>query len=179
MDRNFETYTGWKKDLIKLCKEFDKNYVKHMGSKGCYKEMAEIHESSMKPLKFLIDANVNFHNLELMINAKKEVPEFRRVALEEQFCKHLTGVCEIFKTYGEVKDHFDIKQMLKVLKIEDWQSCTPFWYILTPLNNAITIVRKTLLQQHKLGHLRVKYIVEHNDALQKETIDMIKKDMVS
>ena len=43
MERTFETYQGWKKELIKFCKEFDKNYVKHMGSKGAYQEMNTLH----------------------------------------------------------------------------------------------------------------------------------------
>ena len=32
------------------------------------------------------------------------VPEFRGIALEEQFCKHLTEICRIFKEFGELKD---------------------------------------------------------------------------
>jgi len=36
-------------------------------------------------------------------------PTFRFDALEEEFSKFLTGVCEIFREYGDLKDHFDIK----------------------------------------------------------------------
>jgi len=35
-----------------------------------------------------------------MIAEKKEIPEFRITALEEQFCLKLTSVCEIFKEFG-------------------------------------------------------------------------------
>ena len=115
---NFETYSAWKKELMKMLKEWDKAYNKHM--KAIYPEMNKIHMDAMKPLTDLITANLNFHNLELMEKDKKEVPEFRRQALEEQFCKHLTHVCTIFKEYGELKDHFHIKQMMSVLKIKDW-----------------------------------------------------------
>jgi len=59
-NRAFDSYMGWKKDLVKLCKEWDKIYVKHSSSKGSYKEMAEMHTSGMKPLTQLIDANLNF-----------------------------------------------------------------------------------------------------------------------
>jgi hypothetical protein len=45
----------------------------------------------------------------MMIKDKKDVPEFRVVALEEQFCLRLTGICEIFKDFGSLEDHFDIK----------------------------------------------------------------------
>jgi uncharacterized cupin superfamily protein len=44
-----------------------------------------------------------------MIQQKREVPEFRLLALETEFCTFLTGICDIFKDYGELKDHFDIK----------------------------------------------------------------------
>ena len=57
MERTFETYQGWKKELIKFLKEFDKNYVKHMGSKGAYSEMNSLHVTAMKPLVLLTAAN--------------------------------------------------------------------------------------------------------------------------
>lgn len=40
-----DTYVQWKKDLIKLIKEWDKNYCKHQKSR--YKEMAELHKTCM------------------------------------------------------------------------------------------------------------------------------------
>ena len=114
---------SWKKDLAKLCKEWDKNYVKH--SKSIYPEMNAIHMSAMKPLQQLIDSNYNFHCLEQMMASKDyktlQPPTFRFDALEEEFSKFLTGVCEIFREYGDLKDHFDIKQMLYILKIEGWK----------------------------------------------------------
>merc|ERR1711871_547137 len=100
MTCTFETFGGWKKDLIKFCKEWDKLYVKHI--KGTYPEMNGHHMAAMKPLTQLIDANLNFHHLEEMEKNKKEypdVPAFRHQALDEEFCKFLTGVCEIFKDY--------------------------------------------------------------------------------
>ena len=105
----FDTYTSWKKDLTKLLKEFDKYYVKHSSNKGTYSEVNNIHESTMKPLMDLILANANFHKLENMIKSKMVVPEFRHDALEEEFCKFMTGICDIFKTYGTLVDHYDIK----------------------------------------------------------------------
>ena len=41
MDLSSETYTSWKKDLLKACKEWDKLYVKHI--KAVYPEMNGIH----------------------------------------------------------------------------------------------------------------------------------------
>jgi hypothetical protein len=57
----FDTYIPWKKELVKMCKEFDKFYVKHSSKKGSYEELNNIHESAMKPLMELIIANTNFH----------------------------------------------------------------------------------------------------------------------
>ena len=94
--RTADTYLSWKKELIKLLKDWDKNYVKHMGAKGTYKEMNELHMNAMKPLSELVESNFNFHNLENMIakpNNPVPVPDFRRQALEEKFCQKLTGVC--------------------------------------------------------------------------------------
>jgi len=84
-------------------KEWDKYYVKHSGSKGASGEMNNIHMAAMKPLTDLIGANNNYHNLETMVtkgNNGISVPDFRKAALEEQFCVKLTNVCNIFKTYG-------------------------------------------------------------------------------
>ena len=91
MNRTFENYTTWKKDLVKILKEWDKVYVKHI--KTSYPEMSANHAKAMLPLTNLIESNLNFHKLELMIAAKEEVPEFRFKALEEEFCKFFTGVC--------------------------------------------------------------------------------------
>mgnify|MGYP001211618623 CR=1 FL=1 len=70
MNLTFETFTSWKKDLIKFCKEWDKLYVKHI--KGTYPEMNGHHTKAMLPLANLVEANVNFHNLENMEKNKKE-----------------------------------------------------------------------------------------------------------
>ena len=103
-----DTYLGWKKELMKLCKEFDKYYVKHSSNKGTYSEINEIHVKTMQPLMDLINANLNFYRLENMIKAKMEVPGFRHKALEDEFSKFTTGICDIFKTYGTLMDHYNI-----------------------------------------------------------------------
>jgi hypothetical protein len=103
-----DTYGTWKKDLLKLCKEFDKLYVKHSSKKGCYEEINHIHESTMKPLMELINANLNFYRLENMVKQKMEVPDFRFKALEAEFSKFMTDICDIFKTYGTLVDHYNI-----------------------------------------------------------------------
>jgi hypothetical protein len=79
--------------------------------------MSAIHATAMKPLTQLLDSNLNFHKLELMMQQKIDVDEFRYNALESEFCKFFTGICEIFKEFGDLKNHFNIPQMLKTMKI--------------------------------------------------------------
>ena len=74
-------------------------------------------------------------------------------------------------------DHFDIKQMLHILKVEDWENIRPFKHILTPLNDAVINTRKNLLKKHADGHLFMKYIIENNENLKKAVVDMVKKDV--
>ena len=84
--------------------------MKHQKAK-IYDDMASIHTRAMQPLSDLIAANRNFHLLEKMIIAKETVPEFRFKALEEKFVIHMTGVCDIFKLYGEkrIEEHYDLR----------------------------------------------------------------------
>lgn len=65
-----------------------------------------------------------------------------------------------------MKEHpFDIKQLVKTLKIKNWRESIPFRYYLTPLFDALTKVRNELLRMNKVGHLLIKYIVEDNEEL--------------
>lgn len=68
----YNNYTAWKKEIVKMCKEWDKAYLKHV--KSFYAEMNTIHQTAMKPLMDLITANRNLYNLEQMIKNKKDVP---------------------------------------------------------------------------------------------------------
>jgi len=110
---NIDSYQTGKKDLIKMLKEFDKNYTKHI--KSGYVEMNTIHTAAMKPLMDMLTSNFNMNALEQLELKDKELPIFRREALVEKFCQHLTRLCEIFRDYGTLKDPFNIKQMLSVL----------------------------------------------------------------
>lgn len=110
-----DTYLQWKKDLIKLLKEFDKLYVKHM--KSGFVEMNTIHTAAMKPLLDMMSANFNLNALELIEKKTQEVPSFRKEALSEKYCQYLTRICEIFRDFGNLKDSFNIKKMIELLKI--------------------------------------------------------------
>lgn len=132
----------------------------------------------MKPLTLLIEANLNFYKLEQMIGGKQVLPEFRYKALEEEFCKFFTGICEILKEFGTLKNHFDIRQMLSMMKIDDWKNIRPFEHYVTPLNDSVNTARDTMRAMGKLGHLRIKYVVEKNEQLAGEIDAMVMKDNV-
>lgn len=149
--------------------------------KSTYPEMNGHHMRAMQPLTNLVESNLNFHFLEEMLKNKKDysdIPDFRYQALETQFCEHFRLVCDIFKEHGSnpLNDHYDIKQMLKTLKIKDWRIIKPFSFYLTPLEDSIKVVRTSLIKMHKDGPLFMKYIIELNEELLSQTKDMVKKD---
>jgi hypothetical protein len=45
------------------------------------------------------------------MSEKDEVPEFRFLALEQEFVRTMTNVCEIFKLHGDkrIEEHYDIR----------------------------------------------------------------------
>jgi len=92
MNLNENTYQSWRKEFIKLLKEFEKLYLKHI--KSGYVEMNAIHMNAMKPLVNLMESNLNFHFFELLDKKSKEpLPRFRHDALETKFCEHFTILC--------------------------------------------------------------------------------------
>ena len=179
MEVSPDNYLQWKKDLAKAFKAWDSNYNKHIKSK-IYDEMQNIHTQAMKPLVDLIEANRNFTLIEKMRANTKDynVPEFRFIALEEQFVQFMTGVCDIFKLHGnnKIEEHYDIRQQLETLKIKDWKKITPFHFYLQPLEDATKKVREELLEMHTRGPLLIKYFVEENDELRNRTLHMLKMD---
>ena len=127
--------------------------------------MSDLHKTCLIPLTNIWESNFNLHNLELMIKKTQEVPKFRFEALEVKFEGHLTILCQLFSTYGDLKEAFNIKQMLHVLKIENWKQIPPFAFYLNPLADSLELVRKHLLEMRDLGHLRAKYFIEKNEEL--------------
>ena len=163
MECQVDNYTTWKKDLLKNLKTWDQAYCKHI--KAPHPEMQKVHDAAMMPLTMLMKSNSNFGQLEKMLAEKDgaNIPEFRGIALEEQFCKHLSELCRIFKEFGEMKDDpYDIFQMMATLKLENrrWNEIVPFEYYLTPLEQALLNVRKELLEMEERGPLLCKYIIE-------------------
>jgi hypothetical protein len=171
-----ETLASWKKDFVKILKEWDKLYVKHI--KGAYPDMSKIHDACMKPLGALLESNYNLHNLEEIIKTKS-VPNFRFEALEHKFCENLTTICDILRDYGDLKESYNIKQMLSIMKTENWNEIVPFRFYLKPLLDSINKTRKGLLDMNTRGPLQVKYIIENNTEMQDNIREMAKKDITA
>jgi len=171
---DYTSYANNKKELVKMLKKFETMYNKHI--KTSYKEMSVVHATAMSPLTKLLDANVNFHQLELMKERGDDVPDFRYNALETEFSKFLTGILEILKTFGTLHQSFDIPQMLKTMKIKNWRNIRPFEFYMSEMDDKIKKVRTELLTMHKLGHLRCKYIIEQNLTMAKLMESMVTCD---
>lgn len=177
MSLNADTYTSWKKELVKYLKDFDKLYVKHI--KSGYVEMSVIHQKAMQPLVELMSSNYNFNALEQMEKKYTDMPSFRREALSEKFIQNMTKICEIFRDFGQLKEVFNIKQMLNILLTPNWSQETQLSFYLTPLKNAVTDVRDLLLKMFAEGPLHQRYVIELNEDLLKKAIDMVKRDNIA
>jgi hypothetical protein len=95
---NPDDYIAWRKEAVKLLKEWDKMYVKH--EKTTNKELGQIISTAFIPLTDLWEANNNFYNINKMVADGIHVPEFRLKALEDQFIIKLTKVCDILANFG-------------------------------------------------------------------------------
>lgn len=62
---NPDNYVAWRKESVKLLKEWDKMYVKH--EKTTNKELGAIQADAFLPLTDLWEANNNFYNIHKLI----------------------------------------------------------------------------------------------------------------
>ena len=172
---NFDNYLQWRKELVTKLKDWEKKYHKH--AKTVNPEMNAIHMGCMKPLCNLMDSNRDLYNFkELERKGKESLPAFRAIALEEKYIEHFTKICEILSVYGRLKDYYDIRQMLTVLKTPNWKNIEPLRFYLQPMEDALNAVTKELLEMYRLGVLRIKYFIEHNTELEDLIIAMVKQD---
>ena len=63
---NPDNYVAWRKESVKLLKEWDKMYVKH--EKTTNKELGAIQADAFLPLTDLWEANNNFYNINKLID---------------------------------------------------------------------------------------------------------------
>ena len=109
----------------------------------------------------------------------KQLPDFRMNALEEKYIEHFTKICDLFRDYGRLQGFYDIRQMLTILKTEDWREVPPLFFYLDPLQRALDKVEAILLHMHKLGVLRIEYIIENNKELEDAIIHMVDMDNIA
>jgi len=105
-DMNPYNFKNFKTDVFKTLKEWDKRYMKHM--KSAHVDLSHIQKESMLPLTNLLQSNYNFHCINQLISKEIMVPDFRFKALECKFVQHMTRICELFRDFGKLKEHFDI-----------------------------------------------------------------------
>lgn len=129
------SYIQIKKELVTFVKKFDSMYKTHI--KKTFPEINKIIQQSFDPLKNALHSNLEFHKLEMLIEEGEEIPEFRYLALEEQFCIHMTKLLTILTDYGELRKEFNIKRMLDLLKVDNWIDSIPMYFYLQPLKEAI------------------------------------------
>ena len=143
--------------------------MKH--AKNTNPELALIHSTALAPLVNLMESNFNYYNFLNLKKTNPDLPDFRHKALEEKFIEYFTKVCDILAAFPsrdddkKLDDHYDIGQMLDVLKTDNWENIAPLAFYMTPLSKALDEAIKTLLHMRKLGVLRCKYFIEENKAM--------------
>lgn len=145
----------------------------------------KIQVAVMEPLTDLMNANEDYYNIRQIIKKSglEGVPEFRMKALEAEFVKHLTRVCEIVRDFGkpenQLKEWFDIQKMLNTLKIPDWENIPPLKFYLQPLSDAFDELVDILRDMRKSGFLHVRYVVENNEAMVEAIKKMVHLDVTA
>ena len=172
-----DTLAAWKKELLSKLKEFERKYVKHCKATNPF--LADIHKKSMQPVTDLMEASVNLQNFRIL-DAKKPFPEFRKKALTEKFTEHLTKVCDILKGFPNadaktLDQEYDVRHILELLDIPNWQDIPPFNYYITPLKNCYDDLVNELRSMHKLGPLRVSYYCERNTEMSRKIIALMRE----
>jgi uncharacterized short protein YbdD (DUF466 family) len=176
-DMEKDDFQATKKNLIGKLKEFDKTYIKHM--KKTHPEVQEIITNAITPLLNLLESNYNFHKLEELIKTKEDIPSFRYNALEDKFCEHMEIICKVLENHGKLQDIYDIKRMLNLLKLDNWEDNVPMAFYLNPLKNSIKALREELIRMRHLGPNRCKYYIEENEEMHDLAIKMVKSDVTA
>jgi hypothetical protein len=66
--------------------------------------------------------------------------------------------------------------MIKTMKIKNWKNIRPFLFYMSDMDGRIKKVRMELLEMHKRGHLRSRYIIENNKEIAHLMEEMVKCD---
>jgi hypothetical protein len=169
-----ENYIDTRKTLIGNLKSFEKKYMNHV--KKTHPEVQEIIDSAITPFLDLLESNFNYHKIEELRKIGEDIPSFRFNALENKFCDHMETVCKVLSDHGRLKQIYDIKRMLNLLKKDEWQESVPMAYYLTPLQKSIKECRVELVHLRKLGANRCKYYIEDNEPFHDLVLNMVNHD---
>lgn len=108
----------------------------------------------------------------------REFPEFRKKALMEKFIEHMTGVCRILKAFPNLEgktldEEYDIRHILELLDLENWDEKPCFKFYLDPLKDAYDDLVNELRSMHRLGPLRCSYYVERNTKMSNKIMALV------
>jgi len=162
---DFETYGAEKKKMIKLLKEFDKNYTKHKKKKGVHDQLSEFISTAFIPLVNVLESNYEFHKLEEIMKNDDTIPTFRFDALETNFCKFMMELLRILTEHGKLRQDYNIQRMLNLLKLKNWKENHPMCYYLDPLDKSIVAAREELLEMRARGLIMCQYRIENNEEM--------------
>lgn len=170
-----ENLAAFKKELISKLKEFERKYVKHV--KTTNPALSAIQAKAMQPVLDIMDASFNLQNFR-NLSITREFPEFRKKALTEKFIEHLTTVCKILKAFPNkagltLDEEYDIRHILELLAIENWEEKPPFKFYLDPLKKSYDDLVTELRGMHRKGPLHCSYYVERNNAMAEKILALV------
>lgn len=173
MNLSADNYAAYRKETIKVLKEFDQKYINHEMTES--KEIGLIHAEAFIPLTDLWEATNDYHKM--ITDGQDEKP------IEDQFIMKLTNICDILATFrqnSEIKEKtYDIRMMLQVLKTDNWKQNKSLEPHLTPLKNAFDSLIEELLRMRTAGVLRSHYFIEKNEELYLRAVHMVEMDMLA
>ena len=141
--------------------------------------LSEIQREAMLPLTNLFESNFNYYQINQQIIKGKFVPDFRYKALEDKYVEHMEKLCGLLRDYGDLRQPFDIRQMLLTLKSKDWENIHPHKYYFQPLKDAVDKMQIHILDLNRLGFLRSRYVMKENAELMKRVIHSVACDQTS
>lgn len=92
----------------------------------------------------------------------------------------MSTVCLILKAYPNkdgkmLEEEWDIRHILELLEIEDWEQVPPLKFYLDPMLEAFRELVKVLRVMHDKGPLRMSYYVERNYEMSKRIMELVRQ----
>jgi hypothetical protein len=89
----------------------------------------------------------------------------------------MEALLTILTYHGKLRQEFDMKRMLNLLKVDRWEESVPMHWYLQPLKEKIISTREELLEMRKRGLILCKYRLEDNEEMETRIIDMVAQDV--